>query len=63
MTGKLRLAIVFIVISCACDRSDTQVPVDDKNAAASITIMTFNVENLFDNVDDPDKTDYTFLAL
>lgn len=32
-------------------------------AAQSVTIMTFNVENLFDNVDDPSKNDETFLAL
>lgn len=30
---------------------------------AAVTIMTFNVENLFDNVDDPNKNDETFFAL
>jgi endonuclease/exonuclease/phosphatase family metal-dependent hydrolase len=30
---------------------------------ASVTIMAFNVENLFDNVDDPGKEDRTYLAL
>jgi endonuclease/exonuclease/phosphatase family metal-dependent hydrolase len=29
----------------------------------SVTIMTFNVENLFDNIDDPGKDDGTYLAL
>ncbi len=29
----------------------------------AVTIMTFNVENLFDNVDDPNKVDETFLAI
>ena len=29
----------------------------------SLTIMTFNVENLFDNIDDPVKDDRTYLAL
>ncbi len=29
----------------------------------SVTIMTFNVENLFDNKDDPGKDDMTFFAL
>ena len=29
----------------------------------SVTIMTFNVENLFDNEDDPGKNDETYLAL
>lgn len=32
-------------------------------AAQTLTIMTFNVENLFDNVDDPGKDDGTYLAL
>ena len=29
----------------------------------SVTVMTFNVENLFDNVDDPGKDDKTYLPL
>ncbi len=29
----------------------------------AVTIMTFNVENLFDNVDDPGKDDATYLPL
>lgn len=36
-------------------------PQDDANY--EVTIMTFNVENLFDNVDDPGKDDGTYLAL
>jgi hypothetical protein len=32
-------------------------------APQSLTIMTFNVENLFDNLDDPGKDDGTYLAL
>ncbi len=33
------------------------------NSDAGVTIMTFNVENLFDNVDDPGKADETYLAI
>jgi len=29
----------------------------------SVTVMTFNVQNLFDNVDDPEKDDKTFLPI
>lgn len=29
----------------------------------TITLMTFNVENLFDNVDDPNKNDQTYLPI
>lgn len=32
-------------------------------ATAAVSIMTFNVENLFDNVDDPGKDDRTYLPL
>jgi len=32
-------------------------------ATQSVTIMTFNVENLFDNVDDPGKDDKAYLAI
>jgi endonuclease/exonuclease/phosphatase family metal-dependent hydrolase len=32
-------------------------------STASVTIMAFNVENLFDNIDDPGKEDRTYLAL
>jgi endonuclease/exonuclease/phosphatase family metal-dependent hydrolase len=43
-------------------------PGEDRGTAepagqASVTIMAFNVENLFDNVDDPGKEDRTYLAL
>ena len=31
--------------------------------AASVTVMTFNVENLFDNIDDPEKYDETYLPI
>ncbi|MEQ9562996.1 MAG: endonuclease/exonuclease/phosphatase family protein [Woeseiaceae bacterium] len=43
----------------ACRKAEP--PVSDKELAVSI--MTFNVENLFDNVDDPGKDDRTYLAL
>ena len=30
---------------------------------AAVTVMAFNVENVFDNVDDPDKIDETYLPI
>lgn len=30
---------------------------------AAVTVMAFNVENVFDNIDDPDKIDETYLAI
>ncbi|MGB5257280.1 MAG: endonuclease/exonuclease/phosphatase family protein [Woeseiaceae bacterium] len=34
-----------------------------KDAMLGITVMTFNVENLFDNIDDPGKDDKAYLPL
>ena len=49
--------------ACKHDTADdAQAPVESA-ASASVSIMTFNVENLFDNVDDPGKDDRTYLAL
>ncbi len=44
------------------DAGDRQVPAKQP-VTATVTIMAFNVENLFDNVDDPGKDDRTYLAL
>ena len=43
-------------------RVDLDLPVANE-AAADVTLMTFNVENLFDNVDDPEKDDKAYLPL
>ena len=57
---------VFLVIAAllvaSCDPIEPPAPADitDKQ---SVTIMTFNVENLFDNVDDPGKDDKAYLAI
>lgn len=56
-----------LVLACflaACTRET--LPVTDVPATASleaVTIMTFNVENLFDTRDDPDKDDRTYLPI
>ncbi|HEY5643713.1 MAG TPA: endonuclease/exonuclease/phosphatase family protein [Woeseiaceae bacterium] len=65
--SPLRLSFVTIGLAAlaACNHNATgkdQAPVAPP-AEASLTIMTFNVENLFDNIDDPGKEDRTYLAL
>ena len=35
----------------------------DNLAAKTFTVMTFNVENMFDNLDDPNKEDETYLPV
>jgi endonuclease/exonuclease/phosphatase family metal-dependent hydrolase len=48
-------AFLLLLIAFGCSETPT-VP-------HSVTIMTFNVENLFDNVDDPDKADRDYLPI
>ena len=45
--------IIFLMSGCA-----TQVP-----SSSQVTLMTFNVENLFDTKHDEGKNDYTYLPL
>ncbi len=52
------LAIITSLLAlCACSAPSS--PTDD----ASVSIMTFNVQNLFDNVDDPGKDDKAYLPI
>ena len=60
----LRLATFAVIASpTACfDASPPQLQ-SATAAAPTVSIMTFNVENLFDTIDDPGKDDDTFLPL
>jgi endonuclease/exonuclease/phosphatase family metal-dependent hydrolase len=50
-------------LTLSCTRSAPQPDEAPAKAPETVTIMSFNVQNLFDNVDDPDKIDETFLPL
>ena len=53
---KISIAVIATLIAaCNPPAADTDIH--------TVTIMTFNVENLFDNKNDPGKTDSTFIAL
>jgi endonuclease/exonuclease/phosphatase family metal-dependent hydrolase len=43
-------------------RIDLDIPVEAR-AGGGVTVMSFNVQNLFDNVDDPGKDDKAYLPL
>jgi endonuclease/exonuclease/phosphatase family metal-dependent hydrolase len=43
-------------------RVDLDIPIASQEQDA-VTVMSFNVQNLFDNVDDPDKDDKAYLPL
>ncbi|HSN51717.1 MAG TPA: endonuclease/exonuclease/phosphatase family protein [Woeseiaceae bacterium] len=64
-TPNLLLAALALAALAACNHNATgsgdATPAAASNAA--VTIMAFNVENLFDNADDPGKEDRTYLAL
>ena len=56
-----RIVIVFLTaFVTACSPPATEAPTSELH---TVTIMTFNVENLFDNEDDAGKTDETYFAL
>ena len=57
---------IVVVVLTAFVAACSPPAVETETAATkshSVTIMTFNVENLFDNKDDPGKDDMTFFAL
>ena len=56
------LVTLFFLFGCAAVR-DHDTPETDAGAAVAVTIMTFNVENLFDNSDDVGKVDETYLPI
>ncbi|MEL7186179.1 MAG: endonuclease/exonuclease/phosphatase family protein [Pseudomonadota bacterium] len=55
VSGVLSASLAIILAACA---AEPEAP-----AASSVTVMTFNVENLFDNTDDPGKDDKAYLPI
>jgi hypothetical protein len=64
-SARLLLVALALAAQAACkhDAREGGAAAPDQASADSLTIMTFNVENLFDSVDDPGKEDHTYLAL
>ena len=52
MSNLLKTFVIFFALLSA-----------DNLAAKTFTVMTFNVENMFDNLDDPNKEDETYLSV
>ena len=52
-----------ILIVAACSAANKPAPVADSTPASALTIMTFNVQNLFDTSDDPGKDDKAYLPI
>ncbi len=55
--NSVPIAILAMLALSSCSGPSTPT------ADASVSIMTFNVENLFDNVDDPGKDDKAYLPI
>lgn len=60
------IAIPTTLFLAGCGTPSTQVapePEEKAKAAGEISIMNFNVENLFDNIHDENRDDYAYLPL
>lgn len=54
--------LLLLVAGCASD-APRRVSSSDNDAPLAVTVMTFNVQNLFDNVDDAGKDDKAYLPI
>lgn len=63
MLLQVLVASTLLSVVTACKQNDAAAPATEAANGAAVSIMTFNVENLFDNINDPGKNDITFLAL
>ncbi len=59
------MCIVFVLsILCACSPAEPpEIATVSEPAPRAVTIMTLNVQNLFDNQDDPNKDDKAYLPI
>ena len=63
MRKLITIAATLLLVACGSDQAETPDAAPVEAPANSVTIMAFNVENLFDNRDDPGKNDATYLPL
>lgn len=64
MTRRVAMGLCALVLSaCALNESPRVAPAGAAAPVPAVTIMTFNVENLFDATDDPGKDDHAYLPL
>ena len=65
-TSILVISLTLLLAACDDTSEAPGSPAADAattEAVPSITLMTFNVENLFDTADDPGKDDHTYLPI
>ncbi len=62
--GRLLLpALLATALLPACSKQEQAAAPSAADETYAVTIMSFNVENLFDNVDDPGKDDKAYLPI
>lgn len=61
--GAAPACLAALFAAAACTHEAPSLRGNAANDTGSVTIMTFNVENVFDTEDDPGKDDRTFLPL
>ncbi|MCH7821054.1 MAG: endonuclease/exonuclease/phosphatase family protein [Proteobacteria bacterium] len=66
--ATMRSATIFMSLLALPGCFDSEAPpgaqvADALATSATVTIMTFNVQNLFDNIDDPGKDDKAYLPI
>lgn len=61
MNKALVICLPLLLSAASCKHDDARNESDD--ALHGVTIMAFNVQNLFDNVDDPGKDDKAYLPI
>lgn len=57
------LFLSALLTACNAGPANSSESVEMEEPDYSVTLMTLNVENLFDNIDDPDKFDMTYLPI
>jgi len=57
------LPALAVLALAACSEPSAPAATMEPHVPATVTVMTFNVENLFDNADAPGKDDATYLPL
>jgi len=55
--------LTLVLLLCGCSNSGQQGGAASVGAPETVTIMAFNVQNLFDNADEPGKDDKAYLPL
>ena len=63
LVGAVARRAALLLQACARPGGEGSEPAPAPPSGETVTLMTFNVENLFDSEDDPGKDDRTYLPI